>query len=117
MLYEVMIKLGNSLIIVNIQPFPDNIIWQKDGAPPHNRKIVRGFLNDKFNKCIGRWGTTQWPACSPDLSPMDFSVWGIMKDRVYSEKNWDLEHLKERITSDSDKKSSRTLLMLYVLLY
>ena len=46
------------------------------------------FLNDKFNN--GLAGEIPH-ARAPDLSPIimaenQFSVWGIMKDRVYSEK-------------------------------
>jgi hypothetical protein len=34
---------------------------------------------------------------------MDFSVWGIMKDRVYSMKIRGLEHLKESTESEFEK--------------
>ncbi|KAJ8889067.1 hypothetical protein PR048_008561 [Dryococelus australis] len=29
-------------------------------------------------------GIIRWPACSPNLIPLDFSLWGILKDRVYN---------------------------------
>jgi hypothetical protein len=61
---------------------------------------VRNFLNNTFGEWIGRRRTVEWPPRSPDLTPMDFTVWGIMKDRVYSVKIRDLEHLKERIDSE-----------------
>jgi hypothetical protein len=40
---------------------------------------------------------------------MDFSVWGIMKDRVYSVKIRDLEHLKERIESEFENLFSQNI--------
>jgi hypothetical protein len=46
---------------------------------------------------------------SPDLNPMDFSVWGIMKDRVYSVKIRDLEHLKQRIESQYENVFSQKI--------
>ena len=34
------------------------------------------------------WSTWafEWPARSPDLSPMDFFLWGLLKNMVYKEK-------------------------------
>ena len=54
----------------------------------HNMRIVfvNGFdikLNDKW---IGRRLRFEWPARSPDLSPMDFFLWGVLKDMVYKEE-------------------------------
>lgn len=73
--------------------------WQQDGAPPHYSRAVRAWLDNNFpNKWIGRRGPVEWPARSPDLSPMDYSVWGIVKELVFSERPRDLEHLRERIT-------------------
>ncbi|GFU50622.1 uncharacterized protein TNCV_235841 [Trichonephila clavipes] len=33
---------------------------------------------------IGRGGPVNWPACSPDLSCLDFFLWGHMKSLVYA---------------------------------
>ena len=38
---------------------------------------------------------------SPDLMPLDFFFWGIMKDRVYREKVKDLEHLKTLVNREA----------------
>jgi hypothetical protein len=83
-----------------MQPVREKLIWQQDGAPPHYGLIVRNFVNDMFGQWIGRHGTVEWPPHSPDVTPMDFSVWGIMKDRAYSVKIRDLEHLKEHIEAE-----------------
>ena len=32
---------------------------------------------------IGRSETIAWPPRSPDLTPLDFSVWGYVKDQVF----------------------------------
>lgn len=78
----------------------DRHIWfQQDGAPAHFELNVRQFLNDTFeNRWIGRRGSIEWPARSPDLSPLDFFLWGHLKSVVYKEKPNDLEQLKTRIT-------------------
>ena len=70
----------------SLQPLHEKIIWQQDGTPPLYGNIVREFLKDKFNEWIRRQGTTELAAHSPDLSPMDLSVWEIMKDRTHSQK-------------------------------
>ena len=60
---------------------------QHDGAPPHSSREVRNFLNSRFSgRWIGRGSPHHWPARSPDLSPLDYCVWGWMKELVYSEK-------------------------------
>jgi len=44
-------------------------------------------LNDTFpNRWIGRGGTINQPPRSPDLTPLDFCLWGLMKSEVYRKK-------------------------------
>lgn len=54
-------------------------IWfQQDGAPPHFAREVRQFLDEVFpEKWIGRRGPIEWPARSPDMTPMDFFIGDI----------------------------------------
>lgn len=61
-----------------------DMIYQQDGCPAHFRLSVRNWLDQNFpNRWIGRSGPIPWPARSPDLTPMDFYVWGHMKSLVY----------------------------------
>jgi len=63
------------------------LYFQHDGAPPYFLREVRNFLNYRFpGRWIGHGGTHNWPARSPDLSPLDYCVWGWMKELVYSVK-------------------------------
>ena len=39
--------------------------------------------------------------CS-DLSPLDFFLWGYIKNIVYAEKMRNIQHLQERITSATE---------------
>lgn len=62
------------------------LVFQQDGAPPHSTNAVKDFLNATFrHPWIGRNGPIAWPPRSPDLTPMDFFLWGHLKDEVYSE--------------------------------
>lgn len=73
--------------------------WQQDGAPPHYARIARARLDTEFpGRWIGRRGTVEWPPRSPDLSPMDYAVWGIIKEKVYKQDIQNVEHLKRLIT-------------------
>lgn len=61
-----------------------NMFFQHDGAPAHTTLLVREMLNRRFpNKWIGRGGPVLWPPRSPDLNPIDFWLWGYLKDKVY----------------------------------
>lgn len=75
-----------------LDDLPLNLIrdmwFQHDGCPAHYRRSVREWLDSNYtNKWIGRGGPVPWPARSPDLTPMDFYVWGHMKSLVYQEPN------------------------------
>ncbi|GBM15849.1 hypothetical protein AVEN_260127-1 [Araneus ventricosus] len=39
-----------------------------------------------------------WPPRSPDITPLDFYLWGYVKQHMYSERINDINHLKQRIT-------------------
>ena len=41
---------------------------------------------------------TIWPPRSPDLSPPDFFLWGVMKNSVYSNNPHTIDELKMLIT-------------------
>ncbi|GBN98620.1 hypothetical protein AVEN_272953-1 [Araneus ventricosus] len=69
-----------------VPQFPEGVICQQDGAPPHYGNIVREFLDATFpQRWIGRGAAMAWPPRSPDITPLDFYVWGYVKQHVYSE--------------------------------
>ena len=81
--------------------------FQHDGAPPHSRE-VRNFLNYRFpGRWIGRGGPHNWPARSPDLSPLDYCVWGWMKELVYSVKVVTRDALLGHIVDAADRKLAK----------
>lgn len=81
---------------------PDPRIWlQQDGAPPHYARPVREYLDQIFpNRWIGRRGPVEWPARSPDLTPLDYFLWGYLKTKVYFNRPENIEALKERIRQE-----------------
>lgn len=94
--------------------------FQHDGAPAHYDRNVRRYLTERFQlRWIGRGGVqagaVNWPARSPDLTPLDFHVWGRAKDLVYGNDGHTirtLEELQTRITNAFEvMKREREVLM------
>ncbi|GFS78149.1 uncharacterized protein TNCV_1107611 [Trichonephila clavipes] len=73
---------------VLLQSVPDNIkarMWfQHDGTPAQFSADVRSALDTAYpGQWIGRGGPVSWSKRSPDLSCLDFFLWGHMKSLVY----------------------------------
>jgi len=53
-------------------------------APPHYTRHVREYLNEYFpNRCLGHGGPVAWPPRSPNLTTLDYYLWGHMKALGY----------------------------------
>jgi len=73
-------------------------LWlQQDGCPAYNTAPVIEFLRENFgNNVIALNGSIPWPARSPDLSPLDFYLWGHAK--IYEfEPSPNVDVLRERV--------------------
>lgn len=80
------------------------VFFQQDGAPAHYAAPVRQFLSENFRgHWIGRRGSIEWPARSPDLSSLDFFLWGHLKSTVYKTQPASLQVLQERITVECQR--------------
>lgn len=77
--------------------------WAQDGAPPHRRRTVTDRLRELFgNRVIALNQPVEWPPRSPDLTPLDFFLWGYLKARVYTTPPANLDDLQERIIREVD---------------
>ena len=71
--------------------------FQHDGASAHFSRNVRNHLDVRFGQqWIGRGGPVCWPARSPDLSCLDFFLFGHMKTLVYETPVDNAEELVSR---------------------
>jgi hypothetical protein len=51
--------------------------YQQDGAPPHYHRDVRAYLDQNVpSHWTGGRGPIDFPPRSPDLTPLDFYLWG-----------------------------------------
>jgi len=69
------------------------------GAPAHRARETEGLelLICETPDFIPR---SLWPPNSPDLNPVDYTVWVVLQERVYREKSWTVEELQQRITDE-----------------
>ena len=84
---DVYIDMMKKLVIpeLNKAKVSSRIIFQQDGARAHTSKKSLDFLQEVFPAgVISDKLENGWPPCSPDLSPVDFWLWGYLRDKVYS---------------------------------
>lgn len=76
-----------------------NTMWlQLDGCPSHYSINVRSRIKEMFpERSIGRGLHIEWPPRSPDLTVMDYFLWGRLKDIVYQEMPQSIEDMKNKI--------------------
>jgi len=63
-------------------------------TPAHRSRHTVAYLNANVPEIIE---PVNWPPTSPDLNPVDYSIWGCLQQLVYHEPIRDAEHLKEVI--------------------
>ncbi|GBL89022.1 hypothetical protein AVEN_255173-1 [Araneus ventricosus] len=79
-LNEVLTEFLDDIPLAAIQ----GLWFQHDGAPTHFCAPVRGWLDMQYpGRWIERGGLVLWPPRSPDLAPLDFFLWGHLKELVY----------------------------------
>lgn len=83
--------------------------FQQDWAPAHSAKSTMKFCKENFPKF---WDQTLWPSNSPDLNPMDFSIWGILDSKISAKNYTSIENLKtalKKAWNDIPRKTLSTI--------
>ncbi|CAH1975825.1 unnamed protein product [Acanthoscelides obtectus] len=85
--------------------------FQQDGVPAHNSRGTYHFLSTTFNdQWIGTNGPIQWPPRSPDLNPLDYFLWGYLKNQIYKRRYDNLDALKTAVREKITQIDGRTIL-------
>jgi hypothetical protein len=75
------------VLILHEDDLPRQMYFQQDRAPPHYTQDVREYLHKNFSSCLlGCGGPLAQPPRSPDLTTLDFYLWGHMMTLVYERK-------------------------------
>ena len=74
------------------QNFQDQseLIFMQDGAPCHTSKLVQEWLSENLNF----WPKEVWPPSSPDLNPLDFSIWAYVQAKACKVQHPNLDALQ-----------------------
>ena len=88
---DVYLDLLTGYVAPQLIDFQRTIIFEQDGVSPHWGLHVSEFLNETFpDRWIGRNRPIPSPPRSPDITPLDFFLWGYVKDIVYRTKVQDM---------------------------
>ena len=80
------------------RPSGGNFIFQQDGARSHTSKHTISYIDDNFPPTADVLLPNDWPPHSPDLNPMDYTIWSSLARKVYRVKIRNVEHLCERLS-------------------
>ena len=59
--------------------------------------VLRPVFEDRI---ISRRGEVVWPPRSCDLTPLDYYLWGAVKDKCYADNSGTIDALKDNIRED-----------------
>ena len=99
----------NELLWTELQDLDvDNVYFQQDSATWHRSGETIVLLLEKFpGRVISRNGDYNWPPRSCVLTPLDFFLWGYVKDKVYADAPQSIQELKKKIRAVIDEIEPR----------
>ncbi len=71
-------------------------VFQQDNAEPHTAAITTAWLRSRRVRVLN------WPACSPDLSPIE-NIWCIIKRKIHQRRPRTLQQLETYIRQEWDQ--------------
>ncbi|KAI6661917.1 hypothetical protein LOD99_9687 [Oopsacas minuta] len=74
--------------------------YQQDSAPAHASKVSQSWFREQNIDFISK---DEWPPSSPDLNPLDYSVWANLESRACAKSHKSLESLKVSLLSEWQK--------------
>ncbi|KAI6661014.1 hypothetical protein LOD99_13737 [Oopsacas minuta] len=81
-------------------------VFQQDCAPAHTANTTQDWLKHNIPNFIHK---DEWPPYSPDLNPMDYSVWYILENKACSVSHNTVSSLKISLCREWEKMPQETL--------
>src|SRR6218665_3094872 len=72
-------------------------VFQQDGALSHRARDTVAFLERKVPDIISK---TLWPPNSPHLNPVDYSIWSVLREKVYRSTMANVSELDMRLINE-----------------
>jgi len=88
------VLLSQQLLPAIWQVSGDFFVFQQDSVSAHRACETIKLLQWEMPAFIL---PDLWPPNSPDLNPVDYKIWGVMRDLVYQKKVKDVNELRERL--------------------
>jgi hypothetical protein len=88
------------------QGLEETLVFQQDGATSHTANETQAWCKRNFDDFIPK---LEWPPYSPDLSPLDYSIWGILEQRACSFAHKDINSLIEALQREWDALDQETV--------
>jgi len=89
----VALKYGNKV-------FGDNWTYQQDGATAHTHNLTQKWCQKNFPSFLDK---DHWPPNSPDLNPLDYSIW----DEFVQQMNWNKVQSKKTLIEELKRAVKR----------
>lgn len=81
--------------------------FQQDNAPAHTAKETLQYLEEYFvDRTISK---DLWPPRSPDLTPLDFYLFGCLKNKIFKNRPQDLQQLERAIQEEINNITAEEL--------
>ena len=76
---------------------PGTYVYQQDGARCHTSASTVAFLKREKEEF---WSKEMWPPSSPNLNPLDYSIWARLVTKVNSKRHTSVTNLKKVIKKE-----------------
>ncbi|KAI6646946.1 hypothetical protein LOD99_9040 [Oopsacas minuta] len=98
-------KQNDRILAPNSSSIPEDVlnqpfVFQQDDAPAHTANITRKWLHENISGFLSK---EEWPPSSPDLNPMDFSIWAILETKACAKSHNNLDSLKRSLVKEWEK--------------
>ena len=77
-------------------------VFQQDGAPAHTARKVQSWMEENMEF----WPKTFWPPQSPDLNPLDYSIWWQIESKACKVRHSNIAALKSSVNQEWDQMNA-----------